>query len=442
MIAMAQTTPDNVALVRDGKTLHVNMDLTLDRETVQFTHAYVLTPVLMGESDTLALKPIGYFSKDKFYHFLPEAGVAKEQSFTKADLPVEYKYHDAVPYKHWMNGAALKLVRSYEGCCGDSGSDADSLARYDREPLNFTPSFIYVEGEGEKIREMSNEVVVYFPVNVTKLNPNYLDNPASLASIENDIDQVHNNKDFTIKKIELKSSASPEGRLSVNEKLADGRVQAIRDYVVEKTNLPESTFTLNAVPEDWEGLRAFVAGSNLSDKDALLDIIDSNDEADVKEQKLRAHAASWKVLAKDCLPKLRKTAYKVEYSVRAYSDVNEIKKHIKEHPENVSLSEFYTAASTLEPGSPEFIEIYRTALKQYPNDPIANLNAANAEMEEGNLDKAAALLEKAGDSPEAEWARANWCCLAGRYNEAVPHAQNAANGGIKEAEKLLDDLDR
>lgn len=444
VLAMAQTMPENVALVRDGKTLHVSMDLNLDRDLVQHTHAYVLTPVLMGEQDTLALKPVGYFSKDKFYHFLPEAGVDKSASFTKADLPVVYKYADSVPYKSWMNGATLALVNSYEGCCGDTGSYADSLSRFDREPFNFVPSYIYVDAGEEvaKVREMSNEVVVYFPLNVTKLNQKYLDNPTSLAVIENDIDQVRNNPDFSINKINLKSSSSPEGRYNVNAKLADGRVNAIRDYLIEKSNLSASLIETEAVAEDWEGLRAFVAESNLADKDELLAIIDGTDGEDAKEAKLRAHANSWKIIAKDCLPKLRKTSYNVAYSVRSFEDSKEIMKQIAEHPENVSLNEYYVAASSLEKGSPEFIEVYRAALKQYPDDPTANLNAANAEMESGNLEKAAELLEKAGNSPEAEWARTMYCCLTGRFNDAVKHAENAAKGGIKEAEKLLDDLDR
>lgn len=443
VLAMAQTSQE-AKMVRDGKTLHVSMDMTLDRDLVQYTHAYILTPVLCGESDTLALKPVGYFSKDKFYHFLPEAGVPKEQSFTKSDLPVTYSYHDSVPYKHWMNGASLKLVRSYQGCCGDTGSEADSLNRFDREPFNFTPEYLYLNeaDEIEKVREQTSEVIVYFPLNSTKLNQKYLDNPTSLGVIENDIDQVRNNPDFTINSITLKSTSSPEGRYDVNARLSEGRVNAIRDYVSDKMNISGDILKAESVAEDWDGLRAFVAASNLSDADELLAIIDSNDDPDVKEKDLRAHAASWRVIAKECLPVLRKTAYKVEYAVRSYTDVAEIKKQIKEHPENVSLKEFYTAASTEKPGSPEFIAIYREALKQYPNDPTANLNAANAEMEEGNLAAAAPLLEKAGNSPEAEWARAQYCCLTNNYGEAAKHAQKAADGGIKEAEKLLDDLDR
>ena len=178
VLAMAQTQED-VTMVREGKTLHVSMDLNLDRNLVQYTHAYILTPVLCGESDTLALKPVGYFSKDKFYHYLPEAGVAKEQSFTKSDLPLTYSYHDAVPYQHWMNGASLQLLRSYEGCCGDTGVLADSLGRFDREPFNFTPQYIYLNEAEVFGRQLSFDKRLYYepiPGGQINTNPNLVRN--------------------------------------------------------------------------------------------------------------------------------------------------------------------------------------------------------------------------------------------------------------------------
>lgn len=441
----AQTT-ENVALVRNGKQFTVSMDINLDRELVKHTKAYVLTPVLVNGDMSQELEPVGYYSKDKFYHYVEEAGVSnKEQAFTKADLPVTVNYCKTIRYEHWMNGAKLVLVRSYEGCCGDADSfDPDTLGQYVREPFNFVPEYIYVQPEAEngKVRDMVDEAIVHFPVNSTKLNNKYLENNDAVGRIQQDIDDVASNPDFDLKKVYLNSASSPEGSYKHNAELAEGRVKAIRDYIAGKLDIPEETFVLSTTPEDMDGLRAYIAESNLADKDELLAIMDSDKENDAKEAELRKHGASWSNIIKNCMPKLRRTQYRVEYGVRDYTDPKDILEQVYNHPENLSLNEFYIAANAYEAGSDKFVEVNRIALSQYPEDEIANLNAANAEMEAGNLEKAGELLEKAGDSAEAEYARGIYYCHRGQFGKATPHLQKAADGGIAKAEQLLDDIDR
>jgi outer membrane protein OmpA-like peptidoglycan-associated protein len=375
---------------------------------------------------------------------MDEAGVEKEQAFTKSDLPVNVAYHESVPYEHWMNGANLKLVRSYEGCCGDTGEEEDDLGQYNRPPFNFTPSYIYVQPQAEeKVRDVVHEATVYFPVNSTKLDPKYLDNPAALQQIEDDINEVRNNKDYSMQSIELKSASSPEGRYDHNAKLAEGRVNAIKDYIGKKMELDDNVLTTTWEAENLEGLRAWIGGSGLPDRDEMLDILNSNAEPDEMEASLRRqHSSSWAKIMKECMPKLRLTTYRVAYGVRQYEDPQEILEMVKTQPEDLSLEEFYIAASALKPGSLEFIEVNRAALERFPEDEIANLNAANAEMEAGNLVKAGQLLKKAGKSPEANYARGVYYCLLGEYSSAKPYVDAAAEAGIQEAIELQDELDR
>ena len=94
----------------------------------------------------------------------------------------------------------------------------------------------------------------------------------------------------------------------------------------------------------------------------------------------------------------------VEYTVRNYTDINEIKRLIFTDPRKLSLNEMFAATSAMDPASPEYEEAFRVAVRMYPESTDANLNAANIEMRDGNLESAARHLEKAGDSPEATYA--------------------------------------
>ena len=77
-------------------------------------------------------------------------------------------------------------------------------------------------------------------------------------------------------------------------------------------------------------------------------------------------------------------------------------------------------------------------LKYYPDDEAANLNAASAALKRGDVDKAAGLLEKAGDSVEAENARGILATWRGEMGKAREYFRKA--GALSEASKNLEML--
>ena len=109
-------------------------------------------------------------------------------------------------------------------------------------------------------------------------------------------------------------------------------------------------------------------------------------------------------------------------------------------PQKLSLDEFYLAAQTCTPGSDEFNEIFETAVRMYPDDPAANLNAANTALQKGDLKSAERYLQKAGESPEALYARGAYAMLTEEYDAAADYLRQAEKAGIHEAEEALEEL--
>ena len=103
----------------------------------------------------------------------------------------------------------------------------------------------------------------------------------------------------------------------------------------------------------------------------------------------------------DIYPRLRHSDYTVTYTVRPF-DVEEAKEILKTKPQQLSLQEMYLVAQTYEPGSPEFNEVFDIAVRLFPDDPTANLNAACTELQKGNLQAAEKYLAKAGQSKAAD----------------------------------------
>ena len=85
--------------------------------------------------------------------------------------------------------------------------------------------------------------------------------------------------------------------------------------------------------------------------------------------------------------------------------IEEAKEILKTKPQQLSLQEMFLVAQTYEPGSPEFNEVFDIAVRLFPDDETANLNAACTDLQKGDLTSAEKHLAKAGNSKEAERVR-------------------------------------
>ena len=170
-------------------------------------------------------------------------------------------------------------------------------------------------------------------------------------------------------------------------------------------------------------------------------MIDISLSPDAKEAKIkRTYPEEYSFLLRNCYPALRHTDYRIDYNVRSYSNIEEIRRIMAERPEKLSLNEFYLVAQEYEPGTEEFTAVFETAVRMFPDDPVANLNAANAAMRHDDLDAAAGYLDKAGDSAEAFYARGALAIRTKDYAAAVRHMKRADAMGLREAEAILAEL--
>jgi hypothetical protein len=290
-------------------------------------------------------------------------------------------YNTSLPFAEWMDGCRVNLLRTDYGCCGKP-TELGSTPLVERFPIeSYYPELIYLRPKHEavKTRQISGSAFIDFPVSQTVIYPDYRNNVAELAKITGTIDSVKRDQDITIKSISIKGFASPESPYSNNTRLAKGRTEALKAYVENMYHFGEGFITTDFEPEDWAGLERYVEASSLAHKEEILKTIRSDRDPDTREWIIKS---TWKeeyrYLLKNCYPALRHSDYTIEYEVKSYADPAEIEKVLHSAPQNLSLEEFYILAQTYESGSEEFNELFETAVRMYPNDPVANLNAANS----------------------------------------------------------------
>ncbi len=449
-VATGLPVEDARLTVRDGRMV-AELTLRLDSMRVRSSSAVLLQPVLCNGTDTLRLAPVGVYGRSRHYQYVrnrQELPSSEDRSWSAARRPMTYAYREEVAYQPWMDGARLLVERREYGCCSCLLSESQEVtAAVYRvpEPAVFRPRFVYVTppAEAHKTRSFSAAARVEFPVNGTVILPAYRNNPVELRRIVAAVDSVCQDADVRITALTLKGYASPEGTYAANSRLAEARTEAVRDYLLKREGgkaLPD--IQTDYEPENWEGLRAYVAASGWPAAAGLLAVIDSPETPDRKEARLRREfPVEYKRLLSDCYPSLRQTAYTVAYEVREFTDVEHIKRLLREAPQKLSLREFYLAAQSLEPGSPDYQEVFETAVRMFPQDTVANLNAANAAMSQGKTEQAARYLEKAGVSPEADYARGVCAALSGEYIRAERFFMSA-QPGCPAAASALEELRR
>ena len=433
-------TVNDAELSRNSGVMTVNMDLDLSQFEVGTNRAILLTPYIVRGEEYHDLPSLGFYGRNRYYWYVRNdhqmCEGAAETSYKAGEEPDYLPYFANVPYQEWMKGAELMLEKKTFGCCGEVlDTEYYLLAEY----YIYDPHFLYIrppKKEQPKTRSLEGNAFVDYPVSQTVIYPDYHNNQVELGKIRATIDSVRLDPDVTVTELFIKGFASPESPYSNNTRLAKGRTEAIREYVGNLYDIPQGVIRTDYEPENWEGLREYLVASNLPSKEAIIGLIDTEMDPDRKEWLIKSrYPQDYAFLLKECYPYLRRTYYRIDYDIRSFTEVDA--KHVRElartRPQMLNLDEFYVAAHDLDPASEEFAQLFDVAVRMFPEDPIANLNAANVALQKGDFESASRYLDRAGTLPEALYARGVMAAMHEDYKSAAEWFTKAQKAGLKEA---------
>ncbi|MBQ7421939.1 MAG: DUF3575 domain-containing protein [Prevotella sp.] len=145
--------------------------------------------------------------------------------------------------------------------------------------------------------------IVYFPLSETTIHPEYMGNEANIAVLR----EMLSDPKRVPSRIVIEGAASPEGPLSINERLGANRARTLVNFLVAEFPYLKDRLVVRSVAEDWAGLRACILANGTlgeNEKSELIGIIDSNNTPARKEALMKA-SASYPVVEKECLPYIR-----------------------------------------------------------------------------------------------------------------------------------------
>ncbi len=434
----------NLNIERSESSLIINMDIDVSELKLKSEREVTLTPVLKSDDMTQTLPSVIIAGRNRYIRDRRH-DIDKTTALYRSGKTAVIPYRTIIPYDDWMMTAELSISEDLCGCAGTKlMTGADMLTTLDYAPKAFEPEYVYITpvAEAVKIREVHGSAYIDFPVSKTQIFPDYRRNPEELAKIRSTIDVVKNDPDTRIVAVNIKGYASPEGPYTLNEQLAKGRTETLARYVQNLYTFPADLMKTSWEAEDWAGLIKYVRENSIEDKDAILAVITNEALApDAREWKLKStYPEQYRFLLSQVYPGLRHSDYSVRYTVRTYTEVSEIIEVMHTAPQKLSLSELFLVARSLEPGTPEYDKVFDIAVLMFPSDETANLNAAVNALRRDDLDKAEAYLLKAGDTPQAYYARGILTAKREDYHAAAILLDSAAAMGLPQAAEALDTL--
>lgn len=464
-------------LAQRGDSLHIGILFDLSNVHIASRQSITLVPKLVSESTGKILP--GVAVKGRRSYLISERRTAlmsrRERTAYEQDAlhplitakgygrknPKQIDYRLTIPFEPWMKESSLDMAENLSSC-GDKplllalSRLVDAVQPEPRKipvvPYEVMPSLAYIQPRAEAVkrREIVGEAFLDFVVSKTDIRPEYMNNPRELKKITDMMEEARNDDNVKVCGIHVIGYASPEGTLKFNQYLSEARAQALVGYLTPRFDFPQEMYHVQFGGENWPGLEEMVTASDIQYKDEILDIL-HNVPAEInyatntsrkKSLMMLRGGAPYRYMLKEYFPSLRKAICKLDYEVREFS-VAEARELLHKRPQDLSLNEMYLVANLYEPGSAEFCDVFEIAVRMFPTDPAANLNAASAALSRRDTATAQRYLDRIADqTPEVLNARGVLSLLRGDYQQAGKEFEKAAEAGLPEAAANLGELAR
>lgn len=436
---------ENTSIKKYDREVLLKMSIRLDAVQTKSNEQILLNPMFVKGADTLFLLPVKVLGRRQAIYQVRNAkkgkGADEMSVIRKNGTQQVLAYQQRFSYQEWMEGARLVIYQDKCKCNYIVDAGLSEVGKANLVPPPFTPALAFIRPEVTvKIRKVEGSARLTFPQGKTNIDITLGSNISELEKIWQTSNDIQSIKKVKIDNITFHGYASPEGSYAANARLAQQRVMAVKEYALKRFNFIGPMITVEYTPEDWAYLRELVAASDLLHKQQILELIDSNYEPDKKEWKIKSvYPKDYAYMLKHYYPQLRRTDYTVSYTVGDYT-VEEAREALKTSPELLNLNEFYLVAQTYPTDSEAFSRVFEIAARLFPDDALANVNAANAALSKGDLPMATGYLAKAGDSGEAANARGVKAMLEDDLDEALSLLQEAKRKGIVQAEENIEQI--
>ena len=432
-----------------GDSLHIELLLNLSDAKAGNAEAYLFTPVLRGAGRLQELPAVVVSGRRRAradhrrQALQPSPGyLPPYRTLYARNRKDSIIYKVSVAYSPWMEHASLVLMRERRDCCRmkmlgvepvitdlaltspfhvpqgqtvipqaiverseNAANRQETQSRPDCMPCAECTAMVTCltpDMETQKHRSESATLYIDYPTGVYDVRREFHNNRPELKKLDSLMRPLTEGNLASISSISICGYASPDGTYKDNEILASNRARCFKKYMHTTYAPGYDLYKVSSVPEDWDGLVELLQRHPMNHGDEVLSLIARIGIFEGREKQLMdMHGgAVYRELLKSYFPQLRRIRITVGYEARAFN-IEEAASLIYTHPRLLSLQEMYRVAAFYRPGTEQYREIYEIAAYHFPDDVLANINAASAVIMAGDPVSARQYLNKVADDPRA-----------------------------------------
>ncbi len=316
----------------------------------------------------------------------------------------QYSYEGSVPYNENMK--VSDLVVRIKATKGTKSLDFDDIKIADG--VIATSDLVKDEGamaaigkdNFQRIIPESKDADIYFLIQQAALRGTEL-RKEEIKALKDYIKEAKEAENKEFKGVAISAYASPDGPTDLNTTLSEKRQKATESYLAKELKKAkvdgsaEGFFDLKNTPEDWEGFKALMEASSIQDKELILRVLSMYSDPEVREKEIKNMSETYKVIADDILPQLRRSKIAVNVDLIGKTD-DEIAALAASNPSELNVEELLYAA-TLTDDLDKQLSIYKSVTTNFPKCWRGFNDVAYVLVKQNKLAEAKASLEKAND---------------------------------------------
>ena len=425
---------------RNGRVV-LDFIVTLPKQLLGRSRSVVITPILHKPDESVALEDLvirgGRFSllQERDYwqyetyveRFRPDT-VGREAAFNRF---VKFPYPEDVRLDSLVEGRSTvtyyysqavktdetskKMLVTLQGqvlAVDDSAyrlPPSDTLSYVVSSMLSFVDTVPrYRIKVIDKFVTVEDRNYIQFFVGDTRVVDTLGDNRQQLDKITGLIRQIVEQQEFWVDTITLTAASSPEGAYAFNDRLSQGRAQALKRYLVRRYGRSIDTMlTVRWVAEDWQELTNRIrTDREVVSRDAILELIVAEKNPDRREQAIRLRfPKEYAYIRSVIYPQLR--AVNFRYNLRR-------KGMVKDTIHTTELDTTYARGV-------ELLQKRKYAKALYILNDYNDRNTVVAHLSLDHNERAMELLAAMPEDAATEYLRAIACSRLGRKEEGRRH---------------------
>ena len=352
-------------------TLTVTPVLTFEGKEVKAASSVFQGEKVVGNDQTISYKAGGNYSIKTSFDFVPE--MAKSELWLDFSVSTKKK-----TYK-------LERVKVADGVIA-TAQLASTKFGVENGPAIIADKFQRV------IQEMQ-EAEIKFLIQQSQLR-NSETKSENILDLTKKIKEAKDTQNKEVAGLEIAGYASPDGALELNTNLAEKRQKVTVDFVNKELKKLKTTVSVDSkfTAEDWDGFQKLMESSDIQDKQLILRVLSMYNDPEQREQEIKNLSVTFKSIAEEILPQLRRSRLKLTVDVTGKSDA-EITKLATDDASKLNVEELLYAA-TLTDDLATKADIYTKVTKNFPSEVRGFNNLGAVQYLQAN-DQASANFAKA-----------------------------------------------